>query len=210
MQSNLLRFNKKQKYMVFDFETENLALCLARPFQLSWVVYENNQITQKEDHMLYWKDLNVSADAARITRFDYNLWKEKAKDPLQVLKNFENYLYNPEYLILGANLFGYDVYVHNTLRRILGLKSDFSYLNRVLDIQCIQKGIYMGLKTVPENRTAWQYQMYHYVKKDVKTSVKHLCGLYDIPYDENKAHDAMIDNLYCLEIFKKQILTIDI
>lgn len=196
--------------MVFDFETENLALCLARPFQLSWVVYENNQITQKEDHMLYWKDLNVSADAARITRFDYNLWKEKAKDPLQVLKNFENYLYNPEYLILGANLFGYDVYVHNTLRRILGLKSDFSYLNRVLDIQCIQKGIYMGLKTVPENRTAWQYQMYHYVKKDVKTSVKHLCGLYDIPYDENKAHDAMIDNLYCLEIFKKQILTIDI
>lgn len=210
MQSNLLRFNKKQKYIVFDFETENLALCLARPFQLSWVVYENNQITQKEDHMLYWKDLNVSADAARITRFDYNLWKEKAKDPLQVLKNFENYLYNPEYLILGANLFGYDVYVHNTLRKILGLKSDFSYLDRVLDIQCIQKGIYMGLKSIPENRTAWQYQMYHYVKKGVKTSVKHLCGLYDIPYDENKAHDAMIDNLYCLEIFKKQILTIDI
>ncbi len=210
MQGNLLRFNKKQKYIVFDFETENLALCLARPFQLSWVVYENNQITQKEDHMLYWKDLNVSADAARITRFDYNLWKEKAKDPLQVLKNFENYLYNPEYLILGANLFGYDVYVHNTLRRILGLKSDFSYLDRVLDIQCIQKGIYIGLKSIPENRTAWQYQMYHYVKKGVKTSVKHLCGLYDIPYDENKAHDAMIDNLYCLEIFKKQMMTIDI
>ena len=210
MQSNLLRFNKKQKYIVFDFETENLALCLARPFQLSWIVYENNQITQKEDHMLYWKDLNVSADAARITRFDYNLWKEKAKDPLEVLKNFENYLYNPEYLILGANLFGYDVYVHNSLRRILGLKSDFSYIDRVLDIQCIQKGIYMGLKSIPENRTAWQYQMYHYVKKGVKTSVKHLCGLYDIPYDENKAHDAMIDNLYCLEIFKKQILTIDI
>jgi DNA polymerase III epsilon subunit-like protein len=210
MQSNLLRFNKKQKYIVFDFETENLALCLARPFQLSWVIYENNQITKKEDYMLYWKDLNVSADAARITRFDYNYWKEKAKDPKEVLGLFENYLYNPEYLILGANLFGYDVYVHNTLRRILGLKSDFSYIERVLDIQCIQKGIYMGLKTVPENRTAWQYQMYHYVKKGVKTSVKHLCGLYDVPYDENKAHDALQDNIYCLEIFKKQILTIDI
>jgi DNA polymerase III epsilon subunit-like protein len=210
MQNNLLRFNKKQKYIVFDFETENLALCLARPFQLSWVIYENNQITKKEDYMLYWKDLNVSADAARITRFDYNYWKEKAKDPKEVLGLFENYLYNPEYLILGANLFGYDVYVHNTLRRILGLKSDFSYIERVLDIQCIQKGIYMGLKTVPENRTAWQYQMYHYVKKGVKTSVKHLCGLYDVPYDENKAHDALQDNIYCLEIFKKQILTIDI
>jgi hypothetical protein len=210
MQSQLLRFNKNQKYIIWDFETESLALCLARPFQLSWLVTNSGKIFKNEDHLLYWKDLNVSADAARITRFDYNLWKEKAKDPLEVLKNFESYLYNPEYLIIGANLFGYDIYVHNTLRRILGLKSDFSYLNRVLDIQCIQKGIYMGLKTIPENRTAWQYQMYHYVKKGIKTSVKHLAGLYDIPYDENMAHDAKYDNTLCLEIFKKQILTIEI
>jgi DNA polymerase III epsilon subunit-like protein len=210
MQSNLLRFNKKQKYIVFDTETESLALALARPWQLSWMVYENNKITKNEDHLLYWKDLNVSADAARITRFDYNNWKEKAKDPKEVLELFESYLYNPEYLIVGANLFGYDVYVINTLRRLLGLKSDFSYLDRVLDIQCIQKGIYMGLKTVPESRTAWQYQMYHYVKKGVKTSVKHLAGLYDIPYDENRAHDAEYDNWLCIEIFKKQILTIEI
>jgi DNA polymerase III epsilon subunit-like protein len=210
MQSNLLRFNKKQKYIVFDTETESLALALARPWQLSWLVYENNKITKNENHLLYWKDLNVSADAARITRFDYNNWKEKAKDPKEVLEHFESYLYNPEYLIVGANLFGYDVYVINTLRRLLGLKSDFSYIDRVLDIQCIQKGIYMGLKTVPKNLTAWQYQMYHYVKKGVKTSVKHLAALYDIPYDENRAHDAEYDNWLCIEIFKKQILTIEI
>ena len=210
MQSNLLRFNKKQKYIVFDTETESLALALARPFQLSWLVYEDHKISKNEDHMIYWKDLNVSADAARITRFDYNLWKEKAKNPLEVLELFESYLYNPEYLIIGANLFGYDVYVINTLRIMLGLKSDFSYLDRVLDIQCIQKGIYLGLKSVPENRTAWQYQMYHYVKRGVKTSVKHLCGLYEIPYDESMAHDAQMDNLYCLQIFQKQLMTIDI
>ena len=69
--------------------------------------------------------MNVSADAARITRFDYNLWKEKAKNTLEVLELFESYLYNPEYIIIGANLFGYDVYVINTLRKMLGLKSDF-------------------------------------------------------------------------------------
>jgi DNA polymerase III epsilon subunit-like protein len=193
-----------------DFETEGLSLALTRPWQLSWLVYGGNKIVKNEDHLLYWKDLSISADAARITRFDYNLWKERAEDPLKILTQFEKYLYNPEYLIIGANLFGFDLYVHNTLRRILGLKSDFSYLDRVLDIQCIQKGIYMGLKTVPENRTAWQYQMYHYVKKGVKTSVKHLAGLYDVPYDENRAHDAKYDNWLCLEIFKKQILTIEI
>ncbi len=210
MQSNLLRFNKKQKYIVFDTETESLALALTKPWQLSWLVYDEHKIVKNEDHMLYWKDLNVSADAARITRFDYNNWKEKSEDPKEVLELFESYLYNPEYLIVGANLFGFDIYVINTLRRILGFKSDFSYLDRVLDIQCIQKGIYMGLKSVPKNRTAWQYQMYHYVKKGVKTSVKHLCGLYDIEYNDLKAHDAVYDNEKCLEIFKKQILTIEI
>lgn len=210
MHDNLLRFNRKQKYLVFDFETESLALALTRPWQLSWLVYENGKIIQNEDHLLYWKNLNMSADAARITRFNYNHWKEHAEDPLTVLNKFEKYLYDPDFLVLGANLFGFDIYVHNTMRKSLGLKSDFSYLDRVLDVQCIQKGIYLGLKSVPENRTAWQYQMYHYVKRGVKTSVKHLCGLYDIPYDENKAHDSKYDNGLCLEIFKKQILTIDI
>lgn len=210
MQNNLLRFNSRQKYIIMDFETEGLSLALTKPWQLSWLVYEDNKIVKNEDHFLYWKDLNISADAARITRFDYNLWKEKAKDPATVLKEFESYIYNPDYLIVGANLFGFDLYVHNTMRRYLGLKSDFSYLDRVLDIQCIQKGIYLGLKSVPENRTAWQYQMYHYVKRGVKTSVKHLCGLYDIPYDEGMAHDAKYDNILCIQIFQKQIMTIDI
>jgi len=210
MQSNLLRFNKKQKYLIFDTETESLALALTRPWQLSWLAYEDGKIAKNEDHLLYWKDLNISADAARITHFDYNHWKEKAKDPLTILKKFEEYLYNPEYLIIGANLFGFDIYVINSLRKYLGLESDYSYIDRVLDIQCIQKGIYLGLKELPSKRTAWQYQMYHYVKRGVKTSVKHLAGLYDIPYDENNAHDAKYDNLLCLEIFKKQILTIEV
>jgi len=210
MQNNLLRFNFRQKYIIMDFETEGLSLALTKPWQLSWLVYEDNKIVKNEDHFLYWKDLNISADAARITRFDYNLWKEKAKDPATVLKEFESYIYNPDYLIVGANLFGFDLYVHNTMRRYLGLKSDFSYLDRVLDIQCIQKGIYLGLKSIPENRTAWQYQMYHYVKRGVKTSVKHLCGLYDLEYNDLRAHDAVYDNEKCLEIFKKQILNIEI
>lgn len=210
MQSNLLRFKKNQKYLVFDTETENLALALARPFQLSWLVCDYNKIIKNENHMLNWPDINVSSDAAKITRFDFQKWKASAEDPKTVLLEFEKYLYNPEYLIVGANLFGFDIYILNTLRKTLGFKSDYSYINRVLDIQCIQKGIYFGLKTVPENITAWQYQMYHYVKKGVKTSVKHLCGLYNIEYDEMKAHDAVYDNLKCIEIFKQQINIIDI
>jgi DNA polymerase III epsilon subunit-like protein len=209
MNDNLLRFKKNQKYIVFDTETESLALALTRPWQLSWLIFDGKN-SHNENHYLYWPDLNISSDAARITRFNYNEWKQKAKDPKNILASFEKYLFDENYLIVGANLFGFDIYVINTLRKLMGLKSDYSYLNRVLDIQCIQKGIYLGLKTVPENRLAWQYQMYHYVKKGVKTSVKHLCGLYDIDFNEDLAHDAVYDNTKCLEIFKKQLLTIDI
>jgi DNA polymerase III epsilon subunit-like protein len=209
MQSNLLRFNKNQKYLVFDTETESLALAIARPWQLSWLEYSDGK-TKNEDHFLKWDNLNISADAARITRFDFKTWKEKAENPREVLEKFDKVFYNPEYLIIGANLFGFDLYILNSLRKSLGLSSDYSYINRVLDIQCIQKGIYSGLKSIPENRTEWQYQMYHHVQKGVKTSVKYLCKLYEIDYDDNKAHDAVYDNLKCLEIFKKQIFAIDI
>lgn len=209
MNDNLLRFKKNQKYLVFDTETESLSLATTRPWQLSWLIFDGKSC-RNENHYLYWKDLNISADAARITRFNYNEWKQKAVDPKQVLSTFEKYLFDENYLIVGANLFGFDIYVINTLRKLMGLKSNYSYIDRVIDIQCIQKGIYLGLKSVPENRVAWQYQMYHYVKKGVKTSVKHLCGLYDIDFNDELAHDAVYDNTKCLEIFKKQILTIDI
>jgi DNA polymerase III epsilon subunit-like protein len=210
MKSDLLRFNKKQKYCIFDTETESLSLASTKPWQFSWLIYENGKITKTEDHFVYWKDLDVSADAARITRFDYSNWKRKARPAMEVLNAFESYLYDPEYLIVGANLFGFDIYVHNAMRRRLGLESDFSYIDRVLDIQAIQKGIYLGLKSVPKNRTAWQYQMHNFRKRGIKTSVKHLCGLYDIDYDENMAHDATTDNTYCLNIFKKQLQNIEL
>jgi DNA polymerase III alpha subunit (gram-positive type) len=210
MQKELLRFKKNQKYIVFDTETESLSLALARPWQLSWLICQNSKIIENQDHLLMWDDFKISADAARITRFDRNNWKTKAKTPLEVWTNFQKYLYNPDYLIIGANLFGFDIFILNTLMTQLGFKSDYSYIDRILDIQCLQKGIYGGLKSIPIDRTAWQYQMYHNVTKGVKTSVKHLCNLYQIDYDEYKAHDAVYDNIKCFEIFKKQINVIDI
>jgi DNA polymerase III epsilon subunit-like protein len=209
MQHNLLRFNKNQKYIVFDTETEGLSLATSRPWQLSWMIFENNNI-RHENHYIDWPDLNISAGAAKITRFDYSFWKKRSEDPLTILNIFNKYLYDENYLIVGANLLGFDIYIINTLRKILGFNSDYSYISRILDIQCIQKGIYAGLKSIPDDRLTWQYQMYHTVKKGVKTSVKHLCSIYDIPFDENMAHDAVYDNEKCFEIFKKQILTIDI
>ena len=210
MQDNLLRFKKDQKYLIFDTETESLSLVLSRPWQLSWSIAVGDKIIKNEDRFIHWDDLQMSDGAAKITRFDRQRWESKAEQPTKVLNDFDNYLYNPEYLIIGANLFGFDIYQHNNIRRQLGLKTDYSYINRIIDVQALQKGIFLGLKSVPENRTAWHYQMQNFRQRGLKTSVKHLCSVYDIPYDENKAHDAVYDNHLVFSIFKKQIFTIEV
>jgi DNA polymerase III alpha subunit (gram-positive type) len=210
MQDNLLRFKKNQKYLIFDTETESLNLVNSRPWQISWAIAQGDKIIKHEDRFVFWEDLKMSDGAAKITRFDRALWQKKAEDPKKVLSDFDKYLYDKDYLIVGANLFGFDIYQHNNIRRALGLKTDYSYINRIIDVQAIQKGIYLGLKSIPENRTAWHYQMQNFRQKGMKTSVKHLCSLYDIDYDENKAHDAVYDNNLVFSIFRKQIYTIEV
>jgi DNA polymerase III epsilon subunit-like protein len=210
MQDQLLRFKPKQKYLVFDLETESLNLVKSRPWQISWAVAEGDRVLKHEDRFLFWEDLKMSDGAAKITRFDRVAWSKKAENPVKVLADFDKYLYDPEYILLGANLFGFDIFQHNNARRQSGLKTDYSYINRIIDVQALQKGIYMGLKSLPENRTAWHYQMQNFRQRGMKTSVKHLCSLYDIDYDENKAHDSLYDNSLVFKIFMKQIYAIEV
>jgi DNA polymerase III epsilon subunit-like protein len=210
MQDNLLRFQKNQKYLVFDTETESLNLFKSRPWQISWAVAEGDKLIKHEDRFLFWEDLKMSDGAAKITRFDRVAWSKKAEDPVKVLADFDKYLYDPEYILLGANLFGFDIFQHNNARRESGLKTDYSYIDRIIDVQALQKGIYMGLKSLPENRTAWHYQMQNFRQRGMKTSVKHLCSVYDIDYDENRAHNAVYDNSLVFQIFRKQIFSIEV
>jgi DNA polymerase III epsilon subunit-like protein len=210
MQDNLLRFQKKQKYLIFDTETESLNLAKSRPWQLSWSIAEGNKIIKNEDRFIYWDDLKMSDGAAKITRFDRAAWIKKSEDPLKAVNDFDKYLYNEDYIVIGANLLGFDVYQHNNLRRSVGLDTDYSYVNRILDVQSIQKGIYLGLKSIPEDRSGWNFQMQNFRQRGLKTSVKHLCSLYEIQYDENRAHDAIYDNELVFSIFKKQIFSIEV
>lgn len=52
MDESLLRFDKKQKYLVFDTETEGLNLIKSRPWQVAWLVVEGDRILEKHD--MFW------------------------------------------------------------------------------------------------------------------------------------------------------------
>lgn len=213
MEGNLLRFNKTQKYLFWDKETEDLRLNGNRPWQLSYILATQNEILEEHDKFLWWDDLQMSSGAAAITRFNHEDYKRKSQDPLGIIEEFDSYLYDPDIINVGANLWGFDIFVHNTTRQLLGKKTDYSYVKNLLCIQSIEKAKHLGIKQISQNpmeRTALMLSLTNYRKKGLKTNVKHLCSEYGVDYDPFMAHDGLVDCGYTRSIFNKQIWSIDI
>lgn len=210
MQDNLLRFNYNQKYLVWDCETEGLNLIQSRPWQISWLVAKGDKILSQHDHFIAWKDLNISEDAKRITGFSEEKYLRKAEDPAEVFEKFSSFLYNPEYISVGQNLLGFDVYIVNVWRDLLGLKPDYEYLKRLIDTKSISTAILKKIPVDRENFLAWQYKLLNHREKGVRTSQATMLKYFDIPHDSKKLHDAAYDVEMTFRIFRKQIFSIDI
>ena len=84
MDDTLLRFNKNQKYIVFDTETEGLNLIKSRPWQIAWLVVKGDQIQERHDKFIHWPNINVSEGAAKVTGFSEKKYYSKALAPNQV------------------------------------------------------------------------------------------------------------------------------
>ena len=95
MKEKLLRFNKKQKYLVFDFETcsLNLASAANKPWQLAFMAYEGDKLIESADYYIYWDNLKLSEGARRVTGFSDSNYKKRAHPPEKILDHFEKYLY---------------------------------------------------------------------------------------------------------------------
>lgn len=209
----MLRFDKNQKYLCFDFETCHLNLLDIenKPWQLSYIVAKGNQIIKEVDNFIYWPNLKISKGAQEVTHFDERKYHSLASDPKDVLNSFEEYLYDPEYIIVGQNLLGFDVYIHNIYRKLLDKQSDFSYINRIIDTNCIAKAIKKNL-VPPKNLDfiIWQYKLNNFREKKLKTSIKAQLKDYKIDFDENMLHNSMYDVQMNFKIFQKQIWQIDL
>lgn len=209
----MLRFNKDQKYICFDFETCHLNLLDTsnKPWQLSYIIAKGNQIQKEIDNYIFWPNLKLSEGAKEVTHFDERKYHSLASDPKDILSAFEDYLYDPDYLIIGQNLLGFDVYIHNIYRKLLNKPSDFSFTKRIIDTNCIAKAIKKNHKI---NRDSdfiyWQYKLNDYREKGLKTSIKAQLKEYKIDFDESMLHNSLYDVQMNFRIFQKQIWQIDI
>jgi len=211
MLDNLLRYNKKQKYCCFDYETEGLNLYYSRPFQLSFVVGEGPNIIEEQDHYIDVPDLKMSDEAAKVTRFSWDKYNRLKKDKAFVLDSFEKYLYDPEYLVVGHNILRFDVFIHNTHRRICGKKTDYSYLDNLIDTNCLAKAIKCDIpRQKDESTIQWMFRLASFRKRGVKTNLKALLKEYDIEFDEKMLHNSKYDTFKNFELFSRLIWQIEI
>ena len=208
---DLLRFKFNQKYVIFDTETEGLNLVTSKPWQLAWIEAEGKQIKKKQNRFLMWEDLNVSEDAARVTGFDYKSYVKQAEDPAIVYKEFIDLINQDDVIIIGQNLLGYDIYILGVIARQLGLKIDYSFVNRIFDTKAIATALAKGNKTPDKDDFAsWQIKWLNYRERGLKSNQKYLLEYYNIDFDPKKLHDALYDIEKNFEIFLKQIWELEI
>jgi DNA polymerase III epsilon subunit-like protein len=210
MTEELLRFNKRQKYIVLDCETEGLNLIHSKPWQCSWIVCQGNQVLSKHDHFIRWDNLHVSPDAARITGFNMADYRNSAEDPIDVFNKVSQFLYDPSYRIIGQNILGFDVYMINIWRKLIGLPTDYSFVERIIDTRSLSVAIFKEILPDKENFLSWQYKMLHLREKNLKTSQGFMLKYYNIPHDPKMLHNSLYDVEMTFEIFKKQIFNIEL
>lgn len=211
---NLLRFDKKAKYLSIDFETESLNLNYSRPWQVGFSIFENGKYTLQENIYIKWPNLKMCADAARITRFSQETYNREGLDNKKVLELYESYLNNPEYIILGYNYLNFDIYQYNTWRRFLGYSPNYQHLDRTIDVHCLAKAFKMGIKPpTRQNKDEFlrfMYQMADLYRKGVKTSLRAICKDFNLEYDDDKAHEGLYDALRTQDVFNQLVWKLDI
>ena len=210
MHESLLRFDKKQRYVVFDTETEGLNLVTSRPWQVAWLVIEGDTIIDKRDFYIHWPNLNVSEGAARVTGFSYKEYSKKSLPPNTVWEKFAHDLYDENNLVVGQNVLGFDVYMVNVWRKLMGMNADYSYVQRIIDTKSLAMAIAKQIPYNGDDFINWQYRLLNHRERGIKTSQASLLKKYNIPHDPKRLHDAMYDIEMTFKIFRKQLFDLEL
>ena len=136
--------------------------------------------------------------------------KRKPNLPTKYGAEFSTELYNEDNLIIGQNLLGFDVYMVNVWRNLMGMQSDHSYVKRIIDTKSLATAIAKQIPVDKDNFLPWQYRLLNYKERGLRTSQATLLKKYNIPHDPKRLHDALYDIEMNFKVFRKQLFELEI
>jgi DNA polymerase III alpha subunit (gram-positive type) len=202
LQNKMDKLNINQRIFFCDTETESLNLDTSRPWEFAWVEMLNGNVIDSQSRYIWWEDLNISADAARVTGFDPEKYAATAIAPEEVYDEIKEWFFDD--VLLGFhNGLNFDVYQIRNWFREIKKPTDFDWVKRVVDTNALAKALKSNSKPDKENFDAWQYRWINFVKRGLKTNVTALCKEYNIEIDETKTHQGDYDCFLTAQIYKK-------
>lgn len=198
---------KDKRIVLFDTETEGLNLRTARPWQIAWVVMKNGKVIDKEMHYLAWEDLNVSKEAAKITGFDKKEYDKKKEDPKDVINKFWELIYEPDVVVAGQNILGFDIFILNVARREVGYLEDYGFLWKCIDTVSLSRAYLTDFRrSSSETVVEFCYKMLnHKLKGRVSVKLSVMLAKFGIKYEEDKLHDALVDTEMTGQLFLRLV-----
>ncbi len=208
----LLRYNLQgKKFLVFDFENvEGLNLFYSRPHELGYLIYDGQNLVSEYFSYIKWPDYRPCKEAIPIVKYKQETIDEQGRDPKEVFESFGKLIYDEQYYIIGSNILNYDVMIFFNSMKRLGLKADYSFLNRCYDVNSLFKGYKLGRKVDNENLLTYQFSCNNWVQKGLKSNLAYMCKDFQIEFDDTKLHGGAYDAQKTFEIFLNLIKKIDV
>lgn len=196
-----------KRIILFDTETEGLNLRGSRPWQIAWVEMKNGEVINKEMHYLAWDNLNVSKEAAAVTGFDKRVYDEKKEDPKEIIEKFWELIYEPDTIIAGQNILGFDIFILNIARREVGFLEDYSFLYKCIDTVPLSRAYLLDFRrSENESIIEFCYKLLNFRPKGrISVKLSSMLDRFGIKYKEDKLHDALIDTEMTGELFIRLI-----
>jgi DNA polymerase III epsilon subunit-like protein len=157
----------------------------------------------EKNYMVKWdRDLAVSKEAARMTRFSPIEHRKVAVPFEDVFPTIDDWLTNGDYIV-GHNILGFDLYLIKDFYSYVG-KSYRHLTSKILDTHAIAKGIKLGFGyKPPESFLEYQYKILNTRKRGLRTSLSVLGKDFGISHNYDKLHDAIVDLELNLKVWNK-------
>lgn len=207
-----LSYNKDLDFIVIDVETENLNLSCQynRPWEVAMMVCRGKSIISEYSDCILWPDLNLSAGAARKTKFNKDHYYSVAKPPEEVWNNLKPYFENDNYYIVTQNGLGFDTYLIKSWLELIGQWHGYTWIERSIDINLLSRAYHYSVKPDTSKFLAWQYKMMTDRRRGVKTNLRAMCKEFGIEFDDSKYHEALYDVQKTREVFLQLIYKLDL